>query len=225
MQEWGGNRLSKGLIRAGKINYPFSAELAARLNTVLETYEADFTEMSRKLFKLPSALSRMEKTGVVSYEQVCGIGTVGMAARMSGLNRDIRLSHPHDLYGIAINHSPVIKHHGDVYSRAQIRKEEILQSIGYARKLISDIPEFKKPENFSLSPGKETFTLSLVEGWRGEICHCAVTGQQGDLIVYKIKDPSHHNWMALAQAVRNNEISDFPICNKSFNLSYCGHDL
>ncbi|MEN6457211.1 MAG: hypothetical protein ABFD10_23390 [Prolixibacteraceae bacterium] len=225
MQEWGGNRLSKGLIRAGKINYPFSDELAARLNTVLETYEADFTEMSGKLFKLPSALSRMEKTGVVSYEQVCEIGTVGMAARMSGLNRDIRLSHPHDLYGSAIDHSPVIKHHGDVYSRAQIRKEEVLQSIGYARKLISEIPEFKKPENFSLSPGKEKFTLSLVEGWRGEICHCAVTGQQGDLIVYKIKDPSHHNWMALAQAVRNNEISDFPICNKSFNLSYCGHDL
>jgi len=225
MQEWGGNRLSKGLIRAGKINYPFSDELAARLNTVLETYESDFTEMSGKLFKLPSALSRMEKTGVVSYEQVCEIGTVGMAARMSGLNHDIRLSHPHDLYGSTINHSPVIKHHGDVYSRAQIRKEEILQSIGYVRKLISDIPEFKKPENFSLSPGEEKFTLSLVEGWRGEICHCAITGQQGNLIAYKIKDPSYHNWMALAQAVRNNEISDFPICNKSFNLSYCGHDL
>ena len=181
--------------------------------------------MSEKLFKLPSALSRMEKTGVVSYEQVCGIGTVGMAARMSGLNRDIRLSHPHDLYGSFIVHSPVIKHHGDVYSRAQIRREEILQSIGYVRKLAAEVPKFKKPENFTLLPGKELFVLSLVEGWRGEICHCAVTDRKGDLIVYKIKDPSHHNWMALAQSVRNNEISDFPICNKSFNLSYCGHDL
>ncbi|MEL7585602.1 MAG: hypothetical protein AAGU19_02735 [Prolixibacteraceae bacterium] len=225
MQEWGGNRLSKGLIRAGKINYPFSDELAAKLNAVLNAFEPDFTEMSEKLFKLPSALSRMEKTGVVSYEQVCEIGTVGMAARTSGLNRDIRRSHPHDLYGSAINHLPVIRHHGDVYSRAQIRKEEILQSVGYARKLTGNLPEFKQPENFSMPPGKERFVLSLVEGWRGEICHCAVTDQQGDLIVYKIKDPSHHNWMALAQAVRNNEISDFPICNKSFNLSYCGHDL
>jgi Ni,Fe-hydrogenase III large subunit len=65
----------------------------------------------------------------------------------------------------------------------------------------------------------------MVEGWRGEICHCAITGDKGDLVHYKIKDPSFHNWLALALAVRNNEISDFPVCNKSFDLSYCGHDL
>ena len=69
------------------------------------------------------------------------------------------------------------------------------------------------------------FALSLVEGWRGEICHCAITDSNGQLALYKIKDPSFHNWDALEMAVRNNEISDFPICNKSFNLSYCGHDL
>jgi len=75
------------------------------------------------------------------------------------------------------------------------------------------------------SPAKNAFTISLVEGWRGEICHCAVTDDKGEFRYYKIKDPSMHNWMALALAVRNNEISDFPICNKSFNLSYSGHDL
>ncbi|PKP17569.1 MAG: hypothetical protein CVU06_13005, partial [Bacteroidetes bacterium HGW-Bacteroidetes-22] len=64
-----------------------------------------------------------------------------------------------------------------------------------------------------------------VEGWRGEICHAAIIGDDGDLALYKIKDPSMHNWTALALAVRNNEISDFPICNKSYNLSYCGFDL
>jgi len=74
-------------------------------------------------------------------------------------------------------------------------------------------------------PAPSSFTISLVEGWRGEICHCAITHENGELAVYKIKDPSFHNWTALAMAVRNNEISDFPICNKSFNLSYCGHDL
>lgn len=225
LQEWGGNRLAKGLIRTGKINYPFSNELAVRLNDVLDTYEPDFNEITEKLFKLPSALSRMEKTGVVSYDEVLEIGTVGMAARMSGLNRDIRISHPHDLYGSTVVHEPIVKHHGDVYSRAQIRKEEINQSMSYIRKLITEVPEFKKPENFTLLPGKDKFILSMVEGWRGEICHCAITDQQGNLVVYKIKDPSHHNWMALAQAVKSNEISDFPICNKSFNLSYCGHDL
>jgi Ni,Fe-hydrogenase III large subunit len=75
------------------------------------------------------------------------------------------------------------------------------------------------------APQPDSFAISLVEGWRGEICHCAITDDNGELIQYKIKDPSFHNWLAVALSVRNNEISDFPICNKSFDLSYCGHDL
>lgn len=222
-QEWCGNRLAKGLIRVGKMNYPFTQEHAKRLIEIFNAYQPDFDEITQKLFNLPSALSRMEKTGVVTYEEVLEIGTVGMAARMNALNRDIRLSHPNNLYE-RLNHHPIIKHHGDVYSRVQIRKEEVKQSISYIKDLLQDVPEFKN-ENIELTPQKEKFVISLVEGWRGEICHCALTDAKGDLILYKIKDPSHHNWMALAQAVRNNDISDFPICNKSFNLSYCGQDL
>lgn len=223
-QEWCGNRLAKGLIRAGKMNYPFTHELTSRLIEVFNVYQPDFDEITAKLFNLPSALGRMEKTGVVSYDEILEIGTVGMAARMNGLNRDIRSSHPHNLYE-KLNHHPIIKHHGDVYSRVQIRKEEVKQSITYIKDLLSEVPEFKRVDNLVLSPQKEKFVISLVEGWRGEICHCAITDEKGSLMVYKIKDPSHHNWMALAQSVRNNDISDFPICNKSFDLSYCGHDL
>jgi len=228
MQEWGGNRLGKGLIRPGRNPYPFTEALRLRLLTILTAYERDFEEMSAMLFRLPSALSRFERTGVVTYDDVVSIGAVGMSARMSGLNRDIRSSHPTLLYP-ELQHQPVIKHHGDVYSRLQIRREEIRQSMGYLRKLLE-----KVPENPSLgSPQRTTFTglrpctfgISLTEGWRGEICHCAVTDEKGELRHYKVKDPSFHNWMALALSVRNNEISDFPICNKSFNLSYCGHDL
>jgi len=225
MQEWGGNRLSKGLIRAGRINYPFTKELADRLNEILNLFEPDFNEMTKKFFKLPSALSRMEKTGVVSYDQVLEIGTVGMSAKMSGLNRDIRSSHPFNLYRTEIEHTPIIKHHGDVYSRVQIRREEIRQSIAYLKKLMQNVPDSSSAVNKPLVPAANKFVVSMVEGWRGEICHCAITNNEGDLVLYKIKDPSFHNWMALAQAVRNNDISDFPICNKSFNLSYCGFDL
>lgn len=224
MQEWGGNRLSKGLVRPGKNQFPFTPELAQRLSEILDIYEPDFLEMNEQLFQLPSALSRFERTGVVSYEDVLSIGTVGMAARMSGLNRDIRSSHPFSLYP-EISHEPIIKHHGDVYSRVQIRKAEVKQSMQYIRNLIQNVPEYTENEPVFESPKTNSFTLSLVEGWRGEICHCAITDEKGELILYKIKDPSFHNWLALALAVRNNEISDFPICNKSFNLSYSGHDL
>ena len=67
--------------------------------------------------------------------------------------------------------------------------------------------------------------VALVEGWRGEILHVAATGEDGALGAYKVVDPSFHNWFGLTIALRGNQVSDFPLCNKSFNLSYAGHDL
>lgn len=224
LQIWCGNRLSKGLIRAGKNNYPFTEHLAQQLATLLDKYEKDFEQAVKKLFTMPTVLARFEKTGVVTHEQAVMTGVVGMSARMCGLNRDIRSSHPHDLYG-ELNYQPIIKHHGDVYSRAQIRREAIRQSMSFIRKLMQNIPAENIEADNLQAPAPGSFAISLVEGWRGEICHCALTGENGELVHYKIKDPSFHNWLALALSVRNNEISDFPICNKSFDLSYCGHDL
>ena len=222
-QEWCGNRLAKGLIRPGCNPYPLTPELALRLNTVLDEFEPAFVEMNSELAKMPGTLSRFERTGMLKYEQLLEIGTVGMAARMNALERDIRRSHPYGLYD-ELDHKPVIKHHGDVYSRVQIRKEEVRQSIAYLRQLIQSLPETGIASPLA-SPMPDAFAISLTEGWRGEICHAAVTDSSGELLIYKVKDPSFHNWLALALAVRNNEISDFPVCNKSFNLSYCGHDL
>jgi Ni,Fe-hydrogenase III large subunit/NADH:ubiquinone oxidoreductase subunit C len=229
-QEWCGNRLAKGLIRVGYNPYPINKTLAARLITILDKFEPDFIEMNLELSKLPSSLSRFERTGMLGFEQLLNIGTVGMSARMNTLVRDIRISHPYGLYS-GFNHEPVIKHHGDVYSRVQIRKQEVLQSIGYIRLLLENFPEYCKtqsqpqpqPKPVTLRP--DMFGISLTEGWRGEICHALVTDHDGEMMIYKIKDPSFHNWLALALAVRNNEISDFPVSNKSFDLSYCGHDL
>jgi Ni,Fe-hydrogenase III large subunit len=74
-----------------------------------------------------------------------------------------------------------------------------------------------------LAPGR--MAVSLVEGWRGEICHAPVTGPDGRFARYELVDPSFHDWMALQIAMRAGQVSDFPLCNKSFDLSYCGHDL
>lgn len=222
-QFWCGNRLAKSLIRAGKNQFPITPEIKKWLLDVFTAYEPDFNEMYYRMKNLPSVLARLEKTGTVTREQVLTIGAVGMAARMSGVWRDVRATHPHDFYA-KIEHQPVIKHHGDVYSRTQIRKQEIVQSLEYIRELLVDVPATSNPSELQ-SPVPDSMAVSLVEGWRGEICHTALTNEKGELALYKIKDPSLHNWFALALAVRNNEISDFPICNKSFNLSYCGHDL
>ncbi len=76
-----------------------------------------------------------------------------------------------------------------------------------------------------ISWAPHSVAVSLAEGWRGEICHVALTDAGGRFAHYKVVDPSFHNWMGLAQALRDQQISDFPLCNKSFNLSYCGRDL
>jgi len=224
-QEWCGNRFAKGLIRPFYTNYPFSVALAERLAEILPAYERDFNEMSELFLSLPSALSRLERTGAVSEEEARKIGAVGMVARTCGIRRDIRASHPYNLFGNAIKHEPVVKTKGDVYSRALLRTEEIGQSTEYCKKLLESAGRLQKAVRIAAVPMRGKFAISMTEGWRGEIAHCAITDRQGDLSYYKIKDPSHHNWAALALAVRNNDISDFPLCNKSFNLSYCGHDL
>jgi len=223
-QIWGGNRLAKGLIRPGKTNFPFTPELAAQWLKTFEAYEPDFHEMSSQLFDLPSVLARLERTGMVSNELANSIGMVGLTGRASGVVRDIRSSHPTWFYK-QLNHQPIIKPTGDVFARAKMRYDEIVQSIATIKTLIHQMPINSEPKHDMASPEPASFVISLIEGWRGEICHCAITDERGELAHYKIKDPSFHNWLGLAMAVRNNEISDFPICNKSFNLSYCGHDL
>ena len=72
---------------------------------------------------------------------------------------------------------------------------------------------------------KNAIAVAVTEAWRGELCHVVLTDENGKFRAVKITDPSMHNWEGLAMALRNEEIAHFPICNKSFNLSYCGHDL
>jgi len=223
-QRWCGNRLGKGNVRPAYAPYPFNEELKQQLLGDLAAYERDFLEMSDKIQYFPSVLSRLDRTGVVSREQAEAIGAVGMAAKCAGLCRDIRTTHPYGAYP-SLDVRPIVKESGDVLARTELRIDEIKQSLAIVRALLEEMPSFSGEMIPSGSLKADSFAISLTEGWRGEICHCAVTGPDGSLAAYKIKDPSFHNWMALALAVRNNEISDFPICNKSFNLSYCGHDL
>ena len=89
----------------------------------------------------------------------------------------------------------------------------------------SSLPGGRAARDLRAARSPSWLCVSLVEGWRGEICHVALTDAAGDFARYKVVDPSFHNWIGLALALRDQQISDFPLCNKSFNLSYCGHDL
>ncbi|HAI76428.1 MAG TPA: NADH dehydrogenase subunit [Microscillaceae bacterium] len=224
-QQWCGNRFAKGLVRVGYSPYPLQPALAEQLDKMLIAYKARYLQMMEHALSLPSVQARFEKNGEVSLAQMQTIGAVGMAARMAGLARDIRISHPFGNF----RQSPIathLKEGGDVWARAHLRHDEILTSMQYLRDHLPKLqPAVQNiPTSYPALPA-EHFALALTEGWRGEICHCAVTDQHGEIAHYKVKDPSMHNWLALALACRNLDISDFPVNNKSFNLSYCGFDL
>ena len=113
----------------------------------------------------------------------------------------------------------------DVFARAYMRYIEIQQSIDLVLEILDSFPEEDELMKPVGRPAADSLVVSVCEGWRGEIVHALMTGRDGSLSRYYIKDPSLHNWTALALSVRGNGISDFPLCNKSFNLSYCGNDL
>lgn len=223
-----GNRFGRGLLRPGGSAYDLNKELIAKIRKNLTKTKNDAKRMGEAMFECPTVTSRFDNTGKVTKEQMIEIGAVGMAARASGVMIDSRVSHPFGAYEKILLAKKSIKK-GDVHSRAYIRYEEIFESIDIVFELLKEI-EREEPNSVILSAPKSKFSpssiaLSIVEGWRGEIVHFAITDAAGNLIKYKIKDPSFNNWFALALAVRNNGISDFPLCNKSFNLSYCGNDL
>ena len=222
-----GSRFGRGLIRVGGVAFDIDMALNEKISATLDKVLNDVDRMSYAMFTSASVLSRLEKTGTLNKEKAQQIGLVGMAARASGLPPDSRVDHPWGWYkNLSINKE--ILESGDVFARAYIRYKEIKQSIKIVKDLLSQIQLYHndvllgKSEN-NLS--KNSMVISIIEGWRGEIVHTTLTDNEGRIIKYKIKDPSFNNWYGLALAVRNNGISDFPLCNKSFNLSYCGNDL
>lgn len=230
-QLWCGNRFAKGLLRVGYNPHPFTSQLMEKLVKILEEFDFKYMEMQHKAFLLPSILNRFEKCGILTNEQMDMIGAVGMTARMVGISRDVRTSHPFN-YFQHLPYEPVLLQTGDVYARAMLRNLEIQKSMAYIRTMLSQIyrlnvdePQKYRGDIYNKKMTPNLLCVSLTEGWRGEICHVGITDKNGDLLHYKIKDPSMHNWTALALGMRQNEISDFPINNKSFDLSYCGHDL
>ena len=218
-----GNRFGRGLVVPGGAGFDLDPARAEELSHRLDAGEKDATRAIQLLWDTQSVLARFEEVGTVSATDATALGLVGPAARASGLARDIRRDHPAGCFRAA-HPVCVTSPGGDVQARAYVRWLEIQQSLAFIRSQLRALPV--GPLTAAVGPlSPASFAVALTEGWRGEVCHVAVTDAQGRLARYKVVDPSFHNWPGLAQAMRNQAISDFPICNKSFNLSYCGHDL
>ncbi len=218
-----GSRFGRGMVRPGGVGFDLDDARRTTFLERLETALRDVTVAVELLWNSSSVMARLEDTGTISAEIAHSLGLVGPAARACGLERDVRADFPAGFYRFA--HVPLSTWStGDVFARAFVRWLEIQRSAAFIRGQVQSLPA--GPHRAAVGALRPDFlAVSLVEGWRGEICHVALTDAAGRFGRYKIVDPSFHNWMGMAIALRDQQISDFPLCNKSFNLSYCGHDL
>jgi Ni,Fe-hydrogenase III large subunit len=218
-----GNRYGRGLVRPGGAAFDITQAMADEMRDRLQRLSEELEPVLKLLFEAGSVQARFEGVGVVSRSACVEQGFVGPVARACELPRDVRHDHAWGIFRFA--HIPVATAWaGDVLARALVRRLEIRRSLEFTIEQLGALP--KGPARVDcggLRPNE--LAVAMVEGWRGEIVHVAITDPAGRVRRHKVTDPSFHNWAALAAAMPGNEISDFPLCNKSFNLSYAGHDL
>jgi Ni,Fe-hydrogenase III large subunit len=221
-----GNRFGRGWLRPGGVRHAFDQTQRDLMLQMLEAFRNDFLELNDLMLASRSVQSRLQGTGTVSTRVAMDLGLVGVAARASGVPVDARW----DLPGRPYSDHRIDMHTestGDCWARMRLRMREIEESLRWLKRVAAteelDLSSHTLEPIGPLSP--DSLCLTVREGFRGPVVQALETGADGRLLHYKVQDPSLFNWFGLAQAVRENEISDFPICNKSFDLSYCGNDL
>ena len=216
-----GSRFGRGAVRPGGVGVSISNDVLELVSKNIDLLRTDLESINELFTTSRTVKHRLEGVGVLTRPQAIELGVVGMAARASGVQLDARVGGVWKSAPIA----SVTLTHGDCQARARLRILELNESLAWLANVISTGPKFGAPRQKVGALAPSHLAVSVIEGWRGEVVHCVETGNAGELLHYKVQDPSLRNWMGVAIAVRKNEISDFPICNKSFDLSYCGSDL
>lgn len=216
-----GSRLLRGVITPGGVARELSAD--ARLLERLHAALVDFEEVVDLCLQNTMLVDRLENTGVLDREAAATYGVLGCVGRASGTDVDCRRDFPFAAYDRLRFTVPVLAT-GDVKARTLVRVEEIRQSAALIRQAWLAKPEGALEAPLGLPAAFEP-SFGIVEGWRGRIVHMAVLNEERRLHRLKVVDPSFLNWPALSRALADAIVPDFPLCNKSFNQSYSGHDL
>jgi Ni,Fe-hydrogenase III large subunit/Ni,Fe-hydrogenase III component G len=218
-----GTRLLRGTIAFGGVKHDLTPDGGDALRRHLRTLEKEFDSLITLLIDSGSFTDRVDTTGILSNQAAGDLGIVGMAARASGIDADLRRDHPHDAYGKLRFEVPV-ETGGDVRARLMVRAREVEQSFLIVQRALDMLPETPLRSPMPDVLPADSAALGWVEAWRGPCVHWVATDERGRLARVKITDPSFLNWPGLTHAVPGNIIPDFPVINKSFNLSYSGND-
>ena len=219
-----GSRFMRGVNRVGGVGMDLTDDQLTQIVAELDGIEPDFTELEKIVLTDSSLADRLETTGVLSDRIAWDHAVMGVVGRASGVDRDIRRDHPFAAYD-ELPPKVVLYRDGDVKARMLVRVDEIHESIRLIREIRQRIPQGPIVAQPTGEPASGTWALSGVEGWRGEILYMVMAGENGGIHRCKVRDPSFVNWPAIQYAVLGNIVPDFPVINKSFNMSYAGNDL
>lgn len=226
-----GNRFLKGFVYGDRQSKIERSKIEAIINLVLQA-RREMLPVMRKFCSELSVAARLEGLGALSRTLAQELDVVGLAARAAGISCDSRVGNP--IYE-SLGFVEALEQAGDAYARTQIRRKEIEESsrltLAALDRLLMEPPlnqdkiENIKIENAKIDRVNGRAILARVEAFRGELLHLAITDEAGEIIRYAVRDPSNSNWPSLALAMKNQLVQNFPVCNKSFGLSYGGHDL
>jgi Ni,Fe-hydrogenase III large subunit/Ni,Fe-hydrogenase III component G len=217
-----GNRLLRGMACLGGVRSDWNLVQLRAMRDFVLWLKPEFESLTELIRESSSTRDRLETTGVLRPEIAKDLGVVGIAGRASGFDHDLRRDFPHAAYD-TVKFTVPVSREGDVLRRMRLRMDEVRQSLDIIDQILAGLPDGPIHVKVPVLP-TNAMALGYVEGWRGEIFHWIRAAGPDRLARCKVKDPSLQNWPAMSEAILGNIIPDFPVVNKSFNLSYSGTD-
>lgn len=217
-----GSRYLKGVNTIGGTLIDIDMAKSALIRTALTKIRKDFRALEAMLFKSVSFMDRADATGILRTKTARDLGITGLAARASGIGLDMRKVFPGIYHSLSFKMAK--EHTGDVAARLKVRCSEVTESLGLIQQCLEKFATCDSQKKKAAAE-KSGVALGCVEAWRGPVLVWTRLDTAGKIERCKIVDPSFHNWEGLSYAVLGNIIPDFPLCNKSFDLSYPGNDL
>ena len=219
-----GSRFLRGVNTIGGVSMDLSGVQLSQVDAELQAIEQEFSGIETILLANASLTERLENTGVLSESIAWDHAVMGVVGRASGIDRDLRRDRPFAAYH-ECQPKVAVYRYGDVRARMRVRLDEVHDSMRLIHTLRRQLPmgPLVTQAVGPATPGH--WAISAVEGWRGEILYVVMAGEEGRIHRCKVRDPSFVHWPAIQWAALGNIVPDFPLINKSFNLSYAGNDL
>lgn len=222
-----GSRFLRGAVRIGGVAVDIDTEHKQELAAAIDRLEKDFEEVISVALASNTLINRLRNAGVLTPAIARDHGALGVAGRASGSAADARVDYPYAAYG-ALQPEVPTEESGDVEARFRVRLSEARASFELIRQALAALPAAGAAAQVATSDlrfKENSYAVGIVEGWRGDIVHLVATDADGEITRVDVRDPSFLNWTALGYAGFENMVPDFPLINKSFNLSYSGNDL